>query len=90
MLADIAARFRLHSNYFSSLFKKQLNITVREYILRLRIQKAKELMADPDLKLIDIALSVGYQDAAHFNRAFKNVTGLSPSQYREGIKLNLN
>ena len=90
MLADIAARFRLHPNYFSSLFKKQLNITVREYILRLRIQKAKELMADPDLKLIDIALSVGYHDAAHFNRAFKNVTGLSPSQYREGIKLNLN
>lgn len=90
MLADIAARFCLHPNYFSSLFKKQLNITVREYILRLRIQKAKELMADPDLKLIDIALSVGYQDAAHFNRAFKNVTGLSPSQYREGIKLNLN
>ena len=90
MLADIAARFCLHPNYFSSLFKKQLNITVREYILRLRIQKAKELMADPDLKLIDIALSVGYQDAAHFNRAFKNVTGRTPSQYREGIKLNLN
>lgn len=88
MLADIASRFRLHPNYFSFLFKKQMNITVRDYILQVRIQKAKELMENPSLKLLDIALAVGYQDAAHFNRAFKNVTGLSPSRYRESIRLN--
>ena len=67
-------------------FKKQLDMTVRDYILQLRMTKAKELMKDSSLKLLDIALAVGYEDAAHFNRAFKNVTGVSPSMYRDGIK----
>ena len=87
-LADIAAQFHLHPNYFSSLFKKHLNITVREYILQLRMDTAKELMKDSSLKLLDIAMAVGYEDAAHFNRAFKKVTGLSPSQYRSKIDLS--
>ena len=86
LLSDIAAQFHLHPNYFSSLFKKQLDMTVRDYILQLRMTKAKELMKDSSLKLLDIALAVGYEDAAHFNRAFKNVTGVSPSVYRDGIK----
>ena len=44
LLSDIAAQFHLHPNYFSSLFKKQLDMTVRDYILQLRMTKAKELM----------------------------------------------
>ena len=40
-------------------------------------------MKDPRAKLIDVALAVGYQDQAHFNRAFKNFTGIAPSQYRK-------
>ncbi|MCI8515398.1 MAG: response regulator [Hungatella sp.] len=86
LLSDIAALFKLHPNYFSLLFKKQLHVTVRDYILQLRISKAKEMMADPSLRLLDIALAVGYQDGSHFNRAFKNVTGLSPTQYRINLE----
>lgn len=82
-LADIAKQSYLHPNYFSALFKKKTGVTIRDYILQIRIAKAKELMDNPELKLIDIALAVGYEDQAHFNRAFKNVTGVAPSQYRK-------
>lgn len=82
-LNDIAAQFHLHPNYFSNLFKSRMNTTIRDYLLNYRIQKAKELIADKNMKLYDIAFAVGYQDPAHFNRAFKNVCGISPSQYRK-------
>ena len=82
-LADIAQQSFLHPNYFSALFKKKTGVTIREYILQVRVGKAKELMENPELKLQEIAAAVGYEDQAHFNRAFKNVTGMAPSQYRK-------
>lgn len=82
-LAEIAKRSFLHPNYFSALFKKKTGVTIRDYILQVRMAKAKELMENPELKLQDIAIAVGYEDQAHFNRAFKNITGVSPSQYRK-------
>lgn len=81
-LPELASQFHLHPNYFSFLFKRKYGITVRDYILKTRIEKAKQMMNDRCFRLIDIALACGYQDASHFNRAFKKVTGISPSQYR--------
>ncbi len=81
-LSDVARCFFLHPNYFSSIFKAQTGVTFRDYLRIIRINKAKELMADNNQKLSAIATKVGYQDASHFNRAFKEVTGYSPSQYR--------
>ena len=55
---------------------------IRDYIVQERIEKAKVLLKNPNKKIQDIALESGYQDAAHFNRAFKKITGLSPSKFR--------
>lgn len=84
-LPEIASQFNFHPNYFSFLFKNKYGITVRDFILSSRIEKAKKMMQQSNNRLIDIALACGYQDPAHFNRAFKKVTGLSPSQYRSTI-----
>lgn len=81
-LTEIASQFNLHPNYFSFLFKNLSGISVRDHILGVRIEQAKKLLADSDRKILDIAWEVGYQDAAHFNRAFKKITGMTPSQYR--------
>lgn len=85
-LSDISSQFKLHPGYFSTLFKAAAGISIRDCILQMRMEKAKELLKEPDQKILDIAWSVGYQDAAHFNRAFKKTTGLSPSQFRDFSK----
>lgn len=84
-LDDLASRFNLNSNYFSTLFRKQSGSTIRDYIRKVRISHAIELLNDPAIKISDIALEVGYENAAHFNRAFKDVTSMSPSFYRKNM-----
>ncbi len=82
-LCDVAGCFYLHPNYFSTIFKTHTGITFRDYLRNARINKAKELMTSGNQKLSVIATMVGYQDTSHFNRAFKEVTGCSPSQFRK-------
>ena len=81
-VTDISAQFRLSPYYFSTLFKNLTGMCIRDYIVQERIEKAKVLLKNPNKKIQDIALESGYQDAAHFNRAFKKITGLSPSKFR--------
>ena len=56
-----------------------------EYIEQCRITKAKELLANHELKVREVALAVGYEAAHSFTRFFKKTTGLSPQEYREQL-----
>lgn len=82
-LDDIAAHVFLHANYFSSLFKAKTGTTYRQYLRKFRVEKAKQFMLETDMRVYEIAQAVGYNDSAHFVRAFKEVTGVSPSQFKE-------
>lgn len=84
-LDDLSSRFHLNPNYFSTLFRKQSGTTIRDYIRKVRISHAAEMLCDPTTKISDIALKVGYENAAHFNRAFKDVTSMSPGFYRKNM-----
>jgi AraC-like DNA-binding protein len=57
-----------------------LNFT--EYVARVRTEKAKNLLLNPNLRISEIAFEVGFQSLTHFNRVFKKVAGHSPTQYR--------
>lgn len=68
--------------YFSKLFKKHVGETFIDYLTRLRIEEAKELIIRELLSLKEICYEVGYNDPNYFSRVFKKVTGMSPTDYR--------
>lgn len=84
-LADIANRLGLHPSYVSTMFRQKTGQTFSEYLRTLRIDKAVEYMRLTNMKNFEIAQQVGYPDNAQFYRAFKQVTGVSPGDYKRGL-----
>jgi len=66
-----------------TLLKKQYNMNFKQYLNTIRITEAKRLLLETEHQIVTIAHSVGYNNIPHFNRTFKQVTGLSPKQYRD-------
>jgi two-component system, response regulator YesN len=82
-LNQIADLINISPNYFSTLFKKELDMNFSEYIINYRIEKAKELLLGTRLLSYEISQRVGFRDGAYFSRTFKKATGLSPNEYRK-------
>lgn len=81
-LQEIAELLELSPNYVSLLFKKELRLTFSEYVNRVRLEKAKELLLGTNLKSYEIAQRVGFADDSYFSRAFKKHTGVRPGGFR--------
>lgn len=79
----VADKLNLTSSYLSSTFKEKTGINFSEYLNTLRIERAKELLMNLDLRIQDIALQVGYQNVNSFIRMFKRSSGLTPGEYRK-------
>lgn len=69
--------------WFIKMFKKFASTTPMQYILKIRIQKAKELLENPGFSIAEVAANVGYNDPMYFSRIFKQITGMSPLAYRK-------
>ena len=78
----VAQEINLHPNYFSKLFKKNFGISPVEYINRLRLDKAKFLLKQTDMKISEISEAAGLEDPFYFSRLFKKEEQMSPQQYR--------
>lgn len=85
-LEQITAQFFLSKNHVGDIFKDETGLTVGEYLFRLRIQRAKILLQDDDLRSYEIAEKLGYQSTEYFGRQFKKATGYTPSEYRTKLK----
>ena len=80
-LDGIASRLDVSSEYFSQLFSRQMGIPFTSYLKRYRVDAAKRLLLERRWKMQDIAAMTGYQTAQYFCRIFKEVTGISPSEF---------
>jgi AraC-like DNA-binding protein len=81
-LGQVAAAVHTSIFYFCKLFRKVTGTTFTEFVSRTRIEKAKNLLLNPNLRVSEIAYEVGFQSLTHFNRVFKKVIGESPTGYR--------
>ena len=82
-LEEIASQFKVTPEYISHLFTKDMGISFSDYVKNYRIDMAKKLMRNSSDKIYQIGEKVGYRDPKYFNRVFKEVTGLSPKEYRK-------
>lgn len=80
----LAQRAHISEVYLRRLFLQQLGVTPRQYLLHLRLEKAKRLLEDGRLTVTLVAESCGYTNVYHFCRSFRQYTGLTPTEYRRG------
>ena len=73
----------LHPNYAMNLFRKTVGTTLVHYVTRLRVSRAQQLLATSNDKVVDVALSSGFNSLSRFNDVFKKASGRSPREYRE-------
>ncbi len=83
-LEEVAASLQISPGYLSRLLKRETGFSFVDYLTRVRITKAMQIMNDPAVKVYEVAEAVGYQSQHYFSRAFKRVFGRSPVEYRKG------
>ncbi|MBP7175057.1 MAG: AraC family transcriptional regulator [Thermoclostridium sp.] len=82
-IAEVAETIGLDRSYLGFLFKKNLNISMQDFLADLRMNKACRLLRNADLRIADVSRSVGYSDQLQFSKVFKAHQGLSPLEYRK-------
>ncbi len=68
--------------HFCKLFKRATGLSFTNFLSRVRIEKSKNLLNNPQLRVSEIAYEVGFQSLTHFNRVFQRILGQSPTEYR--------
>ena len=83
-LEEVASSAQISPGYLSRLLKQETGFSFVDYLTRVRINNAVQMMNDPAVKVYEVAEAVGYQSQHYFSRAFKRVFGRPPVEYRKG------
>jgi AraC family transcriptional regulator len=84
-LADLASVAGMSPHYFTELFRKSTGQTPHQFVLSKRVERAKQLLRNPKLTALDVAILVGFADASHFTKVFRRAVGATPSRYRADL-----
>ncbi|MEK5236498.1 response regulator [Paenibacillus sp. FSL L8-0470] len=86
-LKEVAAHFNFTPNYLGYLFKEDYGLPFNEYVKERKTSRVFELLSDPTLMIYEIAERMGYKNLIYFNRQFKQITGMTPGEYRKKHKV---
>jgi AraC family transcriptional regulator len=81
-LQHIAEALCVSPHHFAHVFRQAVGVAPHQYVIRRRVERAKELLDTTDLPIVEIALSVGCANQSHFSALFHRATGLTPHSYR--------
>jgi AraC-like DNA-binding protein/ligand-binding sensor protein len=84
-LGRIARVANISRHYFCKMFKKATGINFTDYLSRVRVEKSKTLLLNPNSRISEVAFACGFQSMTNFNRAFKRIVRRSPTQFRESL-----
>lgn len=87
-LDEIAAEVGVHPAHLARTFRRCYGTTIGEYQRRLRVEYASRQLSETGRSILDIALSAGFADQAHFSRTFKNQVGLTPAKFRAAFAID--
>jgi AraC-like DNA-binding protein/ligand-binding sensor protein len=86
-LEMVARAVHMSTFYFCKQFKKATGVSFTNYLGRIRIEKAKEMLLNPHARISEVAFECGFQSLTHFNRVFRKLVGEAPTAYREHLPL---
>lgn len=82
-LQEVSDYVNISKNYFSILFKKYTNRNFIDFVIHLRVEKARSLLLTTDLRIYEVAEGAGFNDVKYFSKLFKKLAGTSPAEFRE-------
>ncbi|AFH59379.1 response regulator transcription factor [Paenibacillus caseinilyticus] len=82
-LAEVAEKLHMSGTYFSKVFKRETGDTFTNYVTKVRMEKAKLLLSNTDMKIFEVAAAVGYDDPNYFTNVFRTTQKISPTEFRK-------
>ena len=77
----------INKSYFCKIFKSETGYTFTNYLNIFRVEKSKNLLKNPNMSLLDVAVSVGFNSQNYYSSVFKKITNKTPLEYKQEIKL---
>lgn len=87
-LSEIAREASLSKFHFCRLFHREMGVSFREYLQGLRVRRARALLAEQGLSVTEVAYAAGFNDLSHFDKVFRRIVGVPPSEYRKTTLLS--
>jgi AraC family transcriptional regulator len=82
-LDEMAQSIQLSTAHFAKMFRKSTGQSPHQFVLRLRVERAKEMLRSVETRILDVAVACGFKTQQHFARVFRKICGASPTEYRQ-------